>query len=401
MNLRFLSTVLAVMALAASCTSGTEGIFASLEREQKIVSSGGLSIYASVTSMAQFGTQYFATGGRYLFSRSTDPGAKQWSGYTVGGNPSVQSVGASGSRLFAVAGGTLYQSTNGSTWSTVSGLASTDTAFSLVPVRNGDGVTTNQLIVVTTSTFTDASGGTGNTYSNIYLIKNGTLTGSFVLRNNFPTPTNELGAPVIAAANDKTDGTGQYYLASASFLWRWDGAATNVAPTVAPVTTDIAGMIYLNTSSTLYVSTGIRSGTTSGGGLYASSVAQGAAPTSWTTLQTGVTYNSLPVAFGQFLYNSVNSSLWIATGYTTITNQGTGYMEMTVPGNSFSTSPTTSTNNYSSSAIPTYAVGALFLGTNSDTSQTYFLGTLAHGLWTWSASPTQPGTGSSANWSQQ
>ena len=70
MNLRNLLTGLGVLILAASCTSGTEGIFASLEREQKIVSAGGLNTKATVTHMAELNGRYYAAGGGSLFQRA-------------------------------------------------------------------------------------------------------------------------------------------------------------------------------------------------------------------------------------------------------------------------------------------------------------------------------------------
>jgi|GEM_PF-3438947 hypothetical protein len=417
MNLRTLLTGLAVLILATSCTAGTQGIFASIEQEQKIVTTGNLNTAATVTRMAELITSapstgvLFVSGGQALFSKPNTVSSGTWGTSSVDQHGNVAAVGVAGSTVYAVAGGGLYQSTDGSNWTATSGLASGDIPYDLIPVRNSDGVTNNDLILVTMISYTDPGNSSATLYQfgRIYMITpSGINLTPFIL--NDPTGSSAstgLGAPVISAATNGTTSTAGtvFYLASTSYLWCWNGSdsatATAEAYTGGPVNTNYTGLIYLGTpyqSSTvinqLYVATGIKSGTTSGGSLYVStnSTAPLLSPGGWTTITSSLSYNSLPVNFGQFLYNTTNSSLWIATGNTTgAVQQGTGYMELTVPGNSFSTTPITNSSNYSSSGLYTYAVGCLFYSQNGY----YYLGTRAHGLWYWNES------GNSSNpWTQ-
>lgn len=369
MNLRIVFTALAALILAASCTSGTEGIFASIEREQKIVSLGGLNKSATVTHMAELSGKYYATGGRALFSRSTAAGTSTWDKSTVGGFTEVAAVGVAGTKVWSVAGGNLYSSPDGSSWTKVN-LAGGDAVYDLVPVMKNDGFTSTELIVVC-----------GDTASHefVYKIDNTATIG----------PRVDLsGTPVISAVASAVFTGTEYYLASESYVWNLNSsfaAPTAVTVTGAPVS-GFAGLLVHG--SKLYLST-VSLGTT-GGGLYSAASASGTSLTFAAIKTNAQTTTGKTVTFGSMLYNAVNASLWVATGASTVV-EGTGYAEVsnlsTTP--SYSLIPTTNSNNYNSSSLPTSSVSALFRG--SDLS--YYVGTVAHGLWVWNAS-TQV-------WSQQ
>lgn len=373
-----------VTAFVSSCSSSTEGIFASIEREQKIVSLGGLSETATVTSMAELGgtvNRYFASGGKALFSRSTDTSSKTWHKSTVSSSP-VASVGAvhgGVERLFAVAEGKLYWSADGSTWTLQTGLDAEDRAEALVPLRKGDGYSNNELIVVVS---------TSASYRKVYRIdSSGALSSAIVLS------TENLSAPIHSAA---TDGSNDY-LASESNLWQLTGALTVTSVATSQGSgLDFSGILYLDSGvesgafEGFYITTFSRG--RSGGGLYKATTST--TPWSFSGLETGVkaASNSNPVGFGGLLYNSANKSLWLATGATTDV-EGAGYMEYLLSTATFLQSPRTNASNYTSSGLPSMAVGTLF----RSSSELYFLGTVAHGLWLWDAT----GTSTDRKWSQQ
>lgn len=364
MNLRILP-LLAAIGLLASCTSGTEGIFASLEREQKIISLGGLSPSATVTSMAESGGKYYATGGKALFSRSTT--GTTWDKSTVGGSTEVQAVGVTASDLWAVANRTLYRLVV-DTWTPVA-VPGTLAAIDLIPVRSANGHATSELVLVTDD------GGKANT---VFRISGPTVGGALDLKGAFA----DLSAETQTVTSAATDGT-NYYLACESFLWKVDSgftAATRPAISGIPIS-GYRGLIYF--SGTLTVST--RSNGTGGGGLYQIT---DTTQTTWafTAIASDVKVDSNPVSFGQFMANATNSSIWVATESTT-TQEGNGYMEL--DGTVLSTTPNTDQSNYKSSILPKSAVGTFFRSSTAE----YFLGTVAHGLWSWNPA--------AKTWSQQ
>jgi len=359
MNLRNSAVVLAALILAASCTSGTEGIFASIEREQKIVSLGGLSKTATVYSMAELGGTYYATGGKALFTRAVTGTA--WDKGTVAGKTEVLAVGATSTDIFAVAAGTLYRLVGG-TWTAVTvpgGLVARD----LVPIRASNGYDTSELVLVA------ENGGLANTVFRIQgaavnptgLDLKGTLT------FDLPIATGS----VLSAATDGTN----YYLASKSFLWKVNSGFSTATRMLSA---DLVGLPLSEYSGLIFQGSKLYVGTSSvgsvGGGIYSTDPTL--ATWTFTTIASGVKVGSAyPVAFGQFLYNDVNNSLWVATG-ATVGQEGNGYME--IASGALSQIPNTDSNNYTSSAIKTFSVGTLFKGSSG-----YFLGTVAHGLWTW------------------
>ncbi len=404
MNIRSLAALLAVCLVAASCTSGTSGIFASIEREQKVVSLGGIAATATVTSMAELtrgSHQYFLTGGQSMFTRLIN--TVTWNKMLVAGSSQVSAVGSVGAigneTIFAVASNVLYSSTDGSTWTAVP-LLQGDIPADLLPVRNADGVSNDQLIVVTYNTAV-----TGQpSYQDVYLIDaTGTVNANPVNLlasvNNLISPDslNGLSAnPISAVYTGALGVTGSpYYLASQNYLWRINStfnAATTI--TVTGVSYGYQGLLYLSRNSTLYLSTMSNAG--SGGGLYLIN-SPSANTLAFTALVTNQKVTVNPVWFTQFLYNTVNNSLWIATGSSS-SNQGNGYAEYTLSTAGFSTTPSTNTDNYNSTVLPTSAVGVLWPDHESAnwSNPNYFLGTLSQGLWLWS------GTGSATpTWTQQ
>lgn len=370
MNLHHLAATLAVALLAASCTSGTEGIFASIEREQKIVSLGGLSKTATVTSMAEFGSKYFATGGKALFSRAVT--GTTWDKGTIDGKTEVAAVGATSTAVWAVAGGTLYRSTDGTTWTaaTIPSQPAGETPSNLIPVRRDDGVTSDELILVLETS--------AKLMNRVYRISGSAVTSTPIILGG----GGSLSAHVNSAVYQddiSTTTTTAYYLASESYLWQVNATFNSfsvVTVTAGDPVSGYAGILYLDSNDTLYLGTKSNGGT--GGGLY--SVTNPNTTPNFTTLYTNVKVGTNPVTFGQFLFNTTNSELWVATG-ATIGQEGNGYMELTLPGVLSTTPQNTDSNNYTSTSLKTYYVGTLFKGSTG-----YFLGTVAHGLWTWNSS---------------
>lgn len=451
MSLRTLMTGLAVTLLFASCTSGTTGIFAGLEVEQKIVSTGGLSTTASVSHMAESEpfSKYFITGGQSLFAKAYS--ATVWTKTTIPGIPdyTVYAVGATGGSttsgmldttnygkyVWVVQGSqsdsnyppTLYGSADGgSTWAKIA-LSGGETPIDLVPIRLAlDGYSTTELIVVTqvslnsgynVNHFYFISAATSG--STTYTTTSGTsaslpaVAGPFTLTTPADTSGSlGLSSPIISAVNTGvTTSTSEapYYFASQTYLWPWTGPTTSSSSfnttTTTPLafsissgpSTDYGGIFYYpsGTSGILYLGTVRHSGTNTGGGLYyVAGTSLAATTVSFNTAKTNAENSSgYPVSFGQWIYNSTNADFWIGTGAST-TYEGTGYMEFTPGSNSLATTPNTNSSNYSSSLLYEYAVGMLFRAYNGG-SGLYYLGTLAHGLWYWNES------GNSSNpWTQ-
>lgn len=362
-----------LLGLAASCTSGTDGIFASIESEEKIVSNGGLSETATVTHMAESTTlnKYFATGGRALFSRDT--AATKWSKSTVGGSSEVAAVGASGTLVWAVADGTLYASPDGDTWTAQSLDDSSDQVVNLVPVRMADGYSADDLVVVTKDS--------DDSLSRVYFIDGGTLNTTGVDLTAANAAGGTLSAGVISAV---TDGT-VYYLASENYLWSVNSTfttATKLTIDDGP-NTGYQGLLYFGSTETLYLTT--MSIDTTGGGIYSASVTAGTEATSvsFDGIKTNAkTSSSYPVWFTSMIYNATAGVFWVATGASTST-EGTGFAQVTQSGgySLIPTSTSVNVSNYKSSDLPSSVISCLFQGSTG-----YFVGTVAHGLWYWKES---------------
>jgi len=238
-------------------------------------------------------------------------------------------------------------------------------ARDLVPIRASNGYDTTEMVLVTDN------GGKANT---VFRISGATVGATGLdLKGSLTFDLPIATGAVISAAQDTGN---NYYLASESFLWKVDsGFATATlmkgSNLVGIPVTGNGGLIFHG--GKLYV--GTISNSTSGGGIY--STDPSLATWTFTALATDVKTGTNPVSFGQFLHNDVNGSLWIATG-ATVGQEGTGYMELS--GTTLSQTPNTDSNNYTSSAIKTFNIGTLFRG---KAAGPYFLGTVAHGLWTW------------------
>lgn len=382
MNFRTLLALTSVLVLA-SCT-GSDGIFASIEDEEKIVSLGGLSETATVTHMAESTTlgMYFAAGGRALFSRSSDSSTTDWDSSTVGGSDEVIAVGTTGgSTVWAVASEKLWKSTDGSSWTEVPLSTSTDAVYDLVPIRTGDGYSSTELLVVTKDTDDSINrayriGSDGTTFSAVSLVGTTNSGGTISITS--------LRYPVVSAVFDGTD----YYLVNENYLWRVNSSFSSASVVdVSGPTSGYRGLIYVDDQG-FYLTT--RSNGTTGGGIYTSAV--GGDSISFTTIVSDADKNSVPLSFGSLLYNEENLSLWVATEAAEDTYEGQGYVEVTLP-DDYDSEPRTDSNNYESSDIVTSAVGTFFLASDG----TYFLGTVAHGLWTWEWA----GTDDDSTWSQQ
>lgn len=376
--------VLASALVLASCTGGTDGIFASIEKERKIVSLGGLSETATVTHMAESTTlgMYFATGGRALFSRSSDSSSKKWDSSTVGGSDEVKAVGTTnGSTVWAAASNKLWRSTDGSAWTAVSLSTPADAVVGLVPIRTDDGYSSTELLVVTADT--DGSinrvyriAADGTTFTALPLV--GTVGTGLV------SPIASIASEVHSAIFDGTD----YYLVNENFLWRIDSSFSSASVVnVSGPQSGYRGLIYLDDHG-FYLTTG--NNATTGGGIYTSAV--GGDSMSLTTIVSDADKNSVPLSFATLIYNDKNESLWVGTRAAEETYEGQGYVEVTLPSD-YESTPRTDSNNYKSSDIVTSAVGTFFRGSDG----TYFLGTVAHGLWTWN----WEGSDSDSTWSQQ
>jgi hypothetical protein len=390
---RLLPLLFPLVLFAASCSPGTEGIFASIEREQKVQSLGGMNKYATITSMAEMTSvtphRYFATGGQALFTRNY--GVVQWDKTTVGGYSTVAAVGTVGAfgseKAFAIANGQLWVTSDGATWNTVS--VGTDTPYDLIPIRDNGGQFNSEILLVT---FHNEPSTNQPSYQYVYKIDtSGSVTGPVNLLVGSAASLNGLSSNVSSAVNDGSN----YYLVNQNYLWKiasFSGSAVqiSVSSTDGWPTHNLQGILFLSSSNTLYLST--MSNANNGGAIYSITYTPPSVATSFafTPLATGISKNSYPVWFTQFLYNQRNTSLWIAT-YASTYVQGTGYMEYA--SGSLSTTPNTSENNYNSTVLPTSAVGVLYA--DHESAPNYFLGTLAQGLWQWS------GSGSSATWVQQ
>jgi hypothetical protein len=408
----------AVLVLAASCTSGTSGIFASLEREQKIVSLGGLSTTASVTSMAELtGVTphlYFLTGGQNLFTKQA--GTVTWNSTTVAGNSQVAAVGSVGGpgssnseTVYAVANSTLYKTIDGSNWNVVP-LTGSDFAFNLVPIRNSDGVSSTELLVVAqqNDSYSNNAGDAGSTPDNVdvYIISAaGSLSNPISIQysvqqtfTNPNTPFEGISAPVLTAVKLTTN---SYYFADETYIWYCNGTSASLVNVggSAP-NTGYQGLLYLlNTTNnavtnTLYLST--MSINTTGGSLYSATPSGTTLNFALIPYSGGAVYvNSRPVWLTQLLYETEFNTLWIATGASTA-YQGTGYIEYNPSNTDIYIPPsTTDSSNYNSSVLPTSAVGVLWA--DHETTTTYFLGTLSQGLWAWNGTTNT----SDPTWTQQ
>ena len=366
MNLRNLLTVFAVWLLLASCTSGTEGIFASIEREQKIVDAGNLSNTSTITHMAEFNGRYYAAGGGALFHRAT--GTSSWdstSSLNGTGNRKYVAVGKTTTHLFvlvnegATATNKVFSSSDASTWTDI-----TPAGFipvSLVPIRNRDGITSDQLVV------------TASDFRNVFLISGGSVGSAVDLVTGG-------GNEITAAAKSGTD----YYLVNESRIYHLPNfGSVSVVDTSAfsSLGHGYRGLIILSGTSMdgVYLST-------NRGSIVKGTVAD-IVDNTWTTatiLEPAARVGTDTVAFDQFLYQGISGSesLWVGTTFANV-SEGYGYGSISTGGVVTKNPPAgTNSNNYTSSKLNSYTTPLLFMG-GAAPNGTYFLGTAAHGLWSW------------------
>lgn len=391
MRVSLVGLVAGVLALASfhSCSSATDGIFATIESEQKIVSNGNLSDTATVGHMVRFNSNYYVSSGRLLYSRSVSD-SNSWTGSTIDGSDEVQAVGTTdaGGKLWAVAGNALYSSTDGSTWTSVSLANSKDEPIDLVPIMSADGYSVYGLLVVTRDTSNNDS------YSRVYYIDASdslqstatALTGLTEASNSSTKTGTFISSEVTAAVYD---GSSTFFFCNESYLFSTTDftSTTKLLSISSGPETGYQGLLYLSSKSKLYMTT--LSVDTTGGGIYYANDITGADPDSitWKTIKSDAqSSSSYPVWFGNMIYNPAIGVIWIGTGYGTAT-YGNGFAQLTTSG-TYSLIPTTTSLNsvstYTSSDLYDAPVPTFFVDTSA--SNNAFIGTVAYGLWKWTSS---------------
>jgi hypothetical protein len=365
-----------------SCTAGTDGIFATIESEKKVEHTGNLSTTSTVTHMTEFNGKYYATGGRALFSRDTS--STTWSATTSinGTSPyyfeavgSTGNLSSGGAKLYAIANtgdsstDALYFSADGSTWTKVD--LGTYRPAGLVPVRNNDGQTSEEIVV------------TASTCDTVWLFTSSTDPSTSQSATGVLLASSAAGAnPITAAAKAAASGsTGEYYLANESFVYYLDASFANVAKvtTLPSSPKGYQGLLVLGTANGgvpagIYLTT--RSNSTTGGSVLYGTVS-GATVTISSTLKSNYQLSSYPVTFNQMLV--AGSGLWVGTGpgTTTAGYEGYGYFNYT-SGTWTYDPPSGADSAYTSADLNTYAIPLLY---KAPTSGDYFIGTASHGLW--------------------
>lgn len=423
MNLRTWSAIGAIL-LLASCSQGTGGIFASIEREQKVKSTGGLSQVATVTSMAEMNSRYYIAGGAALFQRST--AETDWhssriscQGITYSQVMSVGVVTIPGPPtttylLYAVAnrGDTgsnqLFSSTDGSTWSIVS-LPTGINAYGLLPIKEATkeasgGISSDELLLTTyvnTGSATD-----GDAYEQVFIVGSSGISVAISLPNitfssgGSSVTSNAYSFPITGAA---TDGSGYYFVNNDGVFYSTGSTMSQIGNVSGnPLNGNGFADILLLPTGTL--SSLADAGNTQAvisnnkGALYWGYVSNTGA---WTAVgsQTGV--NDLAgqtVTFGPMIYNPSQSLVWIGT-LNGITNPGAGIASLSASlGFNLQPPAGTDSNNYSSSLqlsngliidLEIAQVPLLYVAGDGS----IFAGTAAEGLWRWTAVDKQ--------WNQQ
>lgn len=420
MNVRIWSAAAPILLLLSmSCSQGTQGILASIEREKKVHSAGGLNWAATVTHMAELSGNYYIAGGGALFQRAIlDASGNQvvnWNSTTVAsGYTNFMAVGRAGDAtngtLYAVGnrGATdsnaLFSSTDGVTWTKVT-LSGTEQATDLIPIRQSDGVSADKLLLVTKADSSDSPGkyqhvyiidytGTGTTEvthigTEIGLEGTGTATGT----------TYTYGYPVTSAAIDGTD----YYFVNNNGVFYYNGSG-NLATIVTGAdmgSTGYYGVILLPTSVFTTLGSAPAVITKSSSALLWGSLSGG----TWTELgkATGKEDASgSDVFFGNALLETATSPnyLWIGTLNSRSTAYAGAGIASVSPSLDYALQPPAGmdTDSYESTiqesngqvvGLETAQIDLLFHASDGS----IFAGTAAQGLWRWNPSTT--------SWSQQ
>ncbi len=431
MNLRTWSAI-GVILLLVSCSQGTQGIFASIQREQKVKSNGGLSDGATVTHMAEFqGTgaaSYYIAGGGTLFHRLT--GATDWQPATISAGATynrfmaVGSAGGNTGTLWAVANydstgsNKLFSSPDGVNWTAYTGLGNV-TPQNLIPIRKSDGYSSDSLLLTVTD---NTSGSLSGSYDQVFIITSSTVGASLAMPaitatvGTTSTTTNAYSFPITGAA---TDGSGYYYFINNDALYSYNGGNITRIPGNSPMPTDTSELnghgfygIAVLPHGTL---TGVGNGTTdlqavitsTNGTVYWGTLNSG----TWTYVNqvNGIKdkYYGQTVPMGTvILENQTNPAyVWMGTR-NLVTNQGAGFVSLSTAGVYALQPPSgTDSDNYNSATTSTITTVSSSTVTSLATSQilllfkasdgSYFAGTATQGLWKWVAS------GATGTWSQQ
>jgi hypothetical protein len=385
----------ALILLLASCSQGSAGIFATVQREQKVHSTGGLSSVATVTHMTQLNGVYYIAGGGTLFYRKyTDTSwtslTTSYGGHTYNHFMGVGLVGSSTTgTLYAVANynatdsNMLFSSTNGTSWSAVTALPSSVIAETLVPIMHQNtGNTSTELLL----NVAPAGSGDDPTYQTIYIITTSGISSAISLGSNAFT------YPITGAAYD--DSQAQYYFVNNVELFNVSGTYPSFSLALVTLSTSLSSNNALR--DILMVPTSIFTSNSSAynvivssskGSLYFGNLSG----TTWTdvgndsNVRDDSTTNDL-VAFDRLLYEdeSGNQYIWIGT-LNGVSAQGAGYGTLsTTSGISVQPPAGTDTNNYDSTVLPTSQVMMLYKD-NVNSPYNFFLGTGSQGLWKWSS----------------
>ena len=393
----------ALLLLLASCTQGTSGIFASVEREKRVTSTGGLSSDATVTHMAQFSVMvgsvatstYFIAGGGALFHRTYTE--TDWHSQTINFNGHVYNhfmgVGlvddGTTPTLYAIANydstssNKLFRSTDGTTWNVVP-LLSTQAAGTLVAVHEDNGFASKRLLL----NVSQANPGDDPTYQYVYVISTGgavdLTTATAVSLGSTP-----YTFPVTGATYDSNQSL--YYFVNAFVLFESNGStATAVTGGIVNSNTDFQDVMVLNpaldgTNNAIISS---QRGALYWGVLSGISWTDGASHTNL------IDSSSDRIRFGQMIYESLagNQRVWIGT-LNGVTAAGAGFASLTNTwGYSVQPPSGTDTDNYNSTVLPTSQI-LMFYKDTANPPNNYFAGTASEGLWKWS--PTDQ------TWSQE
>jgi hypothetical protein len=414
MNLRTGAAFAAVL-LLASCTQGTQGIFASIEREQKVKSNGGLSKVATVSHMAELPgatppttSTYFIAGGGALFHRTH--AETKWHSSSITYNGKLYSrfvaVGTVASSpdptLYVVANrdatdsDLVFSSTDGENWTPVTlpdGSGTTPVvAEGLIPIRKDDGYSSDELLL----TVTESSGTNQGAYDVVYRIDATNVLTQIILPGTTTPTDNGYVFPVRGAA---VTGGNYYFIGNDGLYWWAAGpSATSLSATQGAMTdikdNGFSDILLLASNPLPYAPAGggtqvVLSSTK--GAMYWGTLSGGT--WTWESRKTGITGTGGDTAIlGKMLYqNSTTPAyVWVGTG-NGIVYPGAGFVSLSAADLTVKLQAPAGTDkdNYNSTVLPTSQVLMFFRTSDGD----FYLGTGAEGLWKW--------TFPARTWSQQ
>lgn len=389
-----------------SCTYGTDGIFYSLENEEKVYTANGINSNVTVLSMAERGNYLYIACGPKFYSRIKN--TITWVGFNLGGQEFAYAVAqGNAATLWAITGPAstgntnyLYYTNDDSNWISYDYAAHgiSGTPVNLIPITGPDGYSmvgqsaSGGCILVTVNPVT-------NDYSSAYILKG---NGDTPIKIDLLTPAKTVTASLTGVGNPITsaayDGN-YYYLANKSFIWFANpttGAALLL--TYASFGTTLGNgfntICFVDNSKlrssglpvyptnigtdnrTGYVySVGLSSDSTNNNSLIF--LFKPADPSTPTNLNAPTPAISLSSS----LYSSaINATSMVMDNYALlIGGRGVGYGELS--GNlTFSkpTSASTSTSNYFSTILSSATVSVMYYSVNENK---LFLGASGNGLW--------------------